>query len=1066
MASTLKHLRSSTSDKRPTASGLADGQLAINTASGTPALFFKDNHGTVVKVGPAHVGAAAPNAVPAGSAGNSLGELWVNNGLTTAGLNYYTGSGFVNLTPSGTETTIGLVELATAAETQTGTDAVRVVTPSGLQSKVSDSTSTTSSTTIASSTAVKTAYDLAHGALPKTGGIITGALEIGTTGSLVFEGSSNDSFDTTIAVVNPTASRVFTLPNISGTAITNADTGTVTSTMIANDTIVNADINSAAAIAYSKLALSSGIVNTDINASAAIAYGKLALSGGIVNTDISASAEIAVSKLADGAARQLLQTDAAGTGVEWASNIDIPGTLDVTSAATFDSTVSIPLGAAATPSLYFGADSNTGIYSPGADQVAISTNGTGRLFVDSAGRLSLGTSTLPAVEPHSNITAGANLPTFRSLHADQQYGIAFCSDSDTTAGYGSALSLARTRSSTLGGFTIVQNGDTLGTISFAGADGSDIRTKAATIFGAVDGTPNANDMPGRLVFSTTPSGAALPVERMRLDSSGRLGLGTSSPAARFHISDLTATDVELMRLQVNLTSPSGNKSITWADSTNVVGRISLDYTSPAAKMRFGSLFNSGYQTSDLMTLTPTGLGIGTTSPGATLHVEGSELRVKNGTGVPNVTLSGRDSDGTAVLAFQNNGSSANNAALTATTNTLAIATAGSERARIDSSGRLLVGTSTAFGQAGFTFAPNYSQGSASVVFNRANTTNNSVAAYFQDNSTNVGSLQYSNNTFGIYGANGSSVVFGQNTFEVARIDSSGRFLVGTSTSTNSIRLGQNIASVATGGGSNYGGTSVTSYSGTFDSARPILDIQRSRGTTDGSFTAVASGDWLGTISWRGADGSQWVSCAAIDCQVDGTPGANDMPGRLVFSTTADGASSPTEALRITSDKYLRMAASTGGIQFNGDTAAANALDDYEEGTWTPDIANGYNSGATVSYTSRVGSYTKIGRLVTVAFELVVNTISGGGGPIFFGGLPFTPASTTDARFQGAVYFSGVNTPASSVSCNLGYAKLDNGSYYLTFNCIRDDIAMANAGCIQHGDVLAGDTVAGTFTYFV
>jgi hypothetical protein len=61
----------------------------------------------------------------------------------------------------------------------------------------------------------------------------------------------------------------------------------------------------------------------------------------IVNADISATAEIAVSKLANGTARQLLQTDAAGTGVEFASNIDVPGTLDVTSAATFDNNVII-----------------------------------------------------------------------------------------------------------------------------------------------------------------------------------------------------------------------------------------------------------------------------------------------------------------------------------------------------------------------------------------------------------------------------------------------------------------------------------------------------------------------------------------------------------------------------------------------------------------------------------------------------------------------------------------------------------------------------------------------------
>jgi hypothetical protein len=61
--------------------------------------------------------------------------------------------------------------------------------------------------------------------------------------------------------------------------------------------------------------------------------------GTIVDVDISANAEIAVSKLADGAARQLLQTDAAGTGVEWTDNIDVPGTLDVTGVATFDNNV-------------------------------------------------------------------------------------------------------------------------------------------------------------------------------------------------------------------------------------------------------------------------------------------------------------------------------------------------------------------------------------------------------------------------------------------------------------------------------------------------------------------------------------------------------------------------------------------------------------------------------------------------------------------------------------------------------------------------------------------------------
>jgi hypothetical protein len=58
------------------------------------------------------------------------------------------------------------------------------------------------------------------------------------------------------------------------------------------------------------------------------------------------------------------------------------------------------------------------------------------------------------------------------------------------------------------------------------------------------------------------------------------------------------------------------------------------------------------------------------------------------------------------------------------------------------------------------------------------------------------------------------------------------------------------------------------------------------------------------LQFRGADGAKFVTSAEIKALVDGTPGTDDMPGRLVFSTTADGAASPTEALRITSDRVL------------------------------------------------------------------------------------------------------------------------------------------------------------------
>lgn len=78
--------------------------------------------------------------------------------------------------PIATTTTAGLVQLATNAQAQAGTDSANAVTSSALQSKVSDSVSTTSSTTLASSTAVKTAYDLANAAIPKTALTAKGAI--------------------------------------------------------------------------------------------------------------------------------------------------------------------------------------------------------------------------------------------------------------------------------------------------------------------------------------------------------------------------------------------------------------------------------------------------------------------------------------------------------------------------------------------------------------------------------------------------------------------------------------------------------------------------------------------------------------------------------------------------------------------------------------------------------------------------------------------------------------------------------------------------------------------------
>ena len=103
--------------------------------------------------------------------------------------------------------------------------------------------------------------------------------------------------------------------------------------------------------------------------------------------------------------------------------------------------------------------------------------------------------------------------------------------------YGGGLVLAKSRNTSANSYTIVQDDDILGSIIFIGDDGTNLDTYGANIAAEVDGTPGANDMPARLVFKTTSDGANSPTERMRLDSSGNVGIGTSGSTidAKLHL---------------------------------------------------------------------------------------------------------------------------------------------------------------------------------------------------------------------------------------------------------------------------------------------------------------------------------------------------------------------------------------------------------------------------------------------------------------------------------------------------------------------------------------------------
>jgi hypothetical protein len=321
-------------------------------------------------------------------------------------------------------------------------------------------------------------------------------------------------------------------------------------------------------------------------------------------------------------------------------------------------------------------------------------------------------------------------------------------------------------------------------------------------------------------------------ERLRIDSSGRLGLGTSAPATLMHLSSATGsaspTPTELRIATTtnasnwSITDPWGRISFYSADTSGSGPKIhaAINVTAFSVSANSSDInFLTNSNTTDTLTnrLTIKGdtgrVGIGTTSPGVALHVDG-DIRCDGVYGETDTTTS-IQFPGSDVITFNEGGS---------------------EAARIDSSGRLLVGTSSGY----------------------VTSTSATTQPLLQIHSTSTHEAQVSINSWA----------------------------TGTATGAN-------------------------------------LSLCRSDSGTVGTHTAVGSADLLGTIRFSGSDGDQFIEGASIAASADGTWGDNDGPTKLVFSVTADGASSPTEAMRIKNTRIINIAntpvyadnaaAKTGGL---------------------------------------------------------------------------------------------------------------------------------------------------------
>jgi hypothetical protein len=752
---------------------------------------------------------------------------------------------------------------------------------------------------------------------------ITGNLEIGSTGSLTFEGSTADGFETTLAVTDPTADRTITLPDVTGTVVTTGDTGSVTSTMLADGSIVNADIN--------------------------------------------ASAEIAVSKLANGTANQVLVTD--GTDVSWSDNLTLAGDLTVNGTTTTINTQdllvedkNIIIGNVDTPSDVT-ADGG-GITLKGSTDKTIN-------WIDATDAWTL--------SENVNIASGKEYRIDGTKVLDAtSLGSAVVSSSLTSVGtigsgtwQGTAIDAAYLDS------TIVTTGDTGTVTSTMIADGtivdSDVNASAAIAGTKISpnfGSQNVTTTGTATAAALIPSGSSVPTNgvylpssnnvaistngtgRLFVDASGRVGIGTSNQ--NFPLSIQTDSSAQSISLFGRATDDISEIKFFENDRTTVLGELQYRQDQLNFRHRVGYMSFSTGGVSERMRLTADGkLGLGTSSPDTNLEI------ALSGSSANGLLLSSDDADISPRLFFQNATAGEGyailqeNGGLNFRSGATAGTSSGTQRVRIDSSGRVGIGTT--------------SPGAQLEISNTGNVRIYADAAggYIEQTASNLDALHLISSGLVKYQSDPQNDttetghIFECDGSEKARIDSSGRLLVGTTSGRTVSGIDATIFNEGTSGGA----SSIALVRNSDNTGSPFVLFAKSRGTSNGSNTIVQTDDVLGGVAFAGADGTDIQTLGAlIEAKVDGTPGANDMPGRLVFATTADGASSPTERMRIGSDGFVRIGSPSPAVdaflnvECNTSTAAIESSVDGGGVTLRTHISFS-NSNGTVGSITTTGSAT-------------------------------------------------------------------------------------------------------------
>jgi len=456
-------------------------------------------------------------------------------------------------------------------------------------------------------------------------------------------------------------------------------------------------------------------------------------------------------------------------------------------------------------------DTNTNIQFPAADTITAETAGSERLRIDSSGRVLIGTASGDYTTEIVNETE-ANLAIRTYNNGAQNFA-------------GIRLFKAR---GTKASPTVVSDGDTLHETNIYGYDGSNFK-KAARISAFVDGTPGTNDMPGRLIFATTPDGSTTPTERLRISSNGAI----------------TATG--------NFTTGGSIISEANPEASDTTNGAMLDKVKVVVRNAAGQSVWLGYKN-------------GTSGATSSINVDGDttirDLTVRTVTSSDQV-ISNRS--GTSVC-FRAQSS-------------------GTDNLQILANGKIQSGS-------------NYTDGDGVNIFGGG-------SIYIRQDGATGGVLRIRNGSdykIELKG-NGNANFTGEIT--AGAIDVSATNITGTQMSNHGIIYAQRVAN---------------------------------------SNEAVFQG-WAGTSK-----------------NVEFTAG-----GTATFN---------------------------GAVKIGG-TAAANQIDEYEEGSWTPNFTN-----CTYTPTVQFGRYTKIGRYVYCTITIDGNSMSGSG-TIGLEGLPFSSTDVSDDQQRSA-----------------------------------------------------------------